>query len=56
VRLRRSRRLTLRRHADVTTSGGRELFRVNAIATAWEVDMYPDGKTVWFTISRGERC
>jgi anti-sigma regulatory factor (Ser/Thr protein kinase) len=32
--------------------GGRGLLLLDAIATTWGVEMYPDGKTVWFTISR----
>ena len=32
--------------------GGRGLLLVDAIATAWGVDLYPDGKTVWLTIRR----
>ena len=31
---------------------GRGLLLVDAIATAWGVDLSPDGKTVWFSISR----
>jgi hypothetical protein len=32
--------------------GGRGLFLVDAIASDWGVDVYPHGKTVWFTMSR----
>jgi len=32
--------------------GGRGLLLVDAIATEWGVDLHPDGKTIWFTISR----
>ena len=31
---------------------GRGLLLVDAIATTWGVDLSPEGKTVWFTISR----
>ena len=30
---------------------GRGLLLVDAIATAWGVDVRPDGKTVWFTLT-----
>jgi anti-sigma regulatory factor (Ser/Thr protein kinase) len=37
-------------HTD--DEGGRGLLLVAAIATDWGVDLYPRGKTVWFTIRR----
>jgi anti-sigma regulatory factor (Ser/Thr protein kinase) len=37
-------------HSD--REGGRGLLMVDAIATDWGVDVHPDGKTVWFVISR----
>jgi anti-sigma regulatory factor (Ser/Thr protein kinase) len=32
--------------------GGRGLLLVDAVATDWGVDLYHDGKTVWFEITR----
>jgi anti-sigma regulatory factor (Ser/Thr protein kinase) len=32
--------------------GGRGLLLVDAIATDWSVDLYQQGKTVWFTLRR----
>ena len=37
---------------DADREGGRGLLLVDAIATDWGVDLYPRGKTVWFTIRR----
>ena len=39
---------------DTDREGGRGLLLVDAIATAWGVDLHPHSKTVWFTIRRGE--
>lgn len=33
--------------------GGRGLLLVDAVASDWGVDLYDQGKTIWFTISRG---
>ncbi len=35
--------------------GGRGLLLVDAIATDWGVDLYPQGKTVWFAISHDSK-
>ena len=35
--------------------GGRGLLLVDAIASSWGVDLNPEGKTVWFTISPGSK-
>jgi anti-sigma regulatory factor (Ser/Thr protein kinase) len=33
--------------------GGRGLLLVDAIASDWGVDLYDQGKTIWFTLRRG---
>ena len=43
-------RTQLATHLD--HEGGRGLLLVDAVAHDWGVDLYSQGKTVWFTINR----
>jgi anti-sigma regulatory factor (Ser/Thr protein kinase) len=45
-----------RRQSAPDVPGGRGLQMVQRVASAWGVDVEPDGKTVWFTIERDRQA